>query len=117
MVFEISLTDLRFYGFHGVLEEERQIGNQYVVTLKIRVPHLPAIDSDDITSTVSYADLYEIVNEEMSIPRNLLETVCIKIARRIKDRYHTVETGEVEIEKVVPPIPGMIGNAKVKLLF
>ena len=117
MDFEISLNDLRFYAYHGVEEFEREFGNKFNVSLSVKIPYDSRIREDDLNFTVSYADLYSIVEAEMLIPRNLLETVAVGIAGKIKERFPIVTGGKIRIEKDRPPIPGMLGSASVILNF
>lgn len=117
MEFEIILRDLRFYAFHGVMEEERHIGNEYIVNLSVWIPYTDFMEDDDVNYTVSYADLFQIIKVEMEIPRNLLEKFCISVARRIRTSFPGVMKGRVSIKKVRPPIPSMLGEAEVALEF
>lgn len=117
MEFEISLNNLVFYAYHGVLEEERKTGNEFRVDLTVVIPYDETIKEDDISGTVSYADLYEIVSEEIKTPRKLLEKIASDIADKIKTQFSDIKRGEVRIEKVKPPIPGMLGTASVTLKF
>ena len=117
MEFEICLKDLRFYAYHGVFEEERKTGNEFKVDLSVFTPYDDNIRSDDLSKTVSYANLFNIIKEEMSIPRNLLEKVAIEIALKIKRDFPVIQRGRINIEKIHPPIPGMIGSAAIALNF
>lgn len=117
MEFEISLNNLRFYANHGVLEEETKLGNEFIVDLSVKLLCIEYPFPDELRSTVSYADLYEIVVEEMKQPRKLLENVAYSIVSRIREKYKQVNGGFIRIEKVRPPIPGMIGSASVRLNF
>ena len=116
MKFEISLNNLKFYSFHGVLEEERRLGNEYDVSLMVEV-ECEKVEKDELSSTVSYADLYDIITAEMAIPRNLLEKVAYEIARRTKERFPQVLSGKITVTKLRPPIEGMLGTASVSLVF
>ena len=117
MEFEICLKDLRFYAYHGVFDGEKKIGNEFRVSFSVFMPFNESIDTDDLEKTVSYADLYEIVKEEMQSPKNLLEKVTSDIARRVKKEFPIITRGRIEIEKVHPPIPGILGSALVALNF
>lgn len=114
---QISLRNLRFHAFIGVGERERVIGNEFEVNLAVRIPFRDGMASDDLDSTVSYADLYEVVAAAMTRPRKLLERVALNIVREVKEEWPEVESGEVEIIKIAPPIPGISGEAGVKLFF
>ena len=117
MEFEISLNDLKFYAYHGVFDEERRIGNEFIVGLSVFIPFDKRIENDELEGTVSYAELYEIVKEEMSKPHNLLEKVAHNIWVRIKEKYEQISRGFIRIEKSRPPVAGMLGTASVTLRF
>lgn len=117
MNFKISLDNLTFFAYHGVLEEERKNGNEFHVSLSVSIPYTHKIDEDELQYTVSYADLYKIIDEEMQIPRNLLEKLALEIVRRIEKEFPVVTSGKLVIEKLHPPIPGMLGSASVTLNF
>lgn len=114
---QISLRKLRFHAFIGVGERERVIGNEFEVSLSVKIPFNPEMGADDLEATISYADLYEVVTDVMTRPRKLLERVAIEIAEIIKQRWADIESGEIEIIKIAPPIPGITGEAGVKLFF
>lgn len=116
--FEIQLRDVLIQANHGVLPEERVCGNQYRVNVRIKVgADVVDYDSDNISNTVSYADVYDLLSEVMSHPVCLLESVAAKFASEVRKRWPFVKSGDIEIVKVVPPIPGMIGEAGVKYEF
>lgn len=117
MEFEISLKNVRFYAFHGVLDEERETGNEFVVNFSVLIPFSDQIGEDNIADTVSYAELYEIIAQEMAEPRNLLETVAFSIVKKVKSRFPEILRGHISIEKSRPPIPSMLGQAVVTLHF
>lgn len=117
MEFEISLKDVIFYAYHGVYEEEQKIGNEFRVNLSVSIPYVEGIETDDLSLTVSYADLYNLIKEEMDKPRKLLETVAVETAKRLMTEFKSVTGGNISIEKVHPPIPGMLGSAEVTLKF
>lgn len=112
----IELANCRFHSFHGVLPQERKIGNEFIVDLKIEIPADKVID-DKMESSISYADLYEILKDEMSQPRNLLETVASKIADRILQDFPEIIKGQITVCKATPPVTGICGEAKVSLSF
>ena len=117
MEFEISLNDLKFYAYHGYFEEERRLGNEFIVNLSVFVPLAKEMEHDELEYTVSYADLFEIVRIEMMKPCKLLETITLNISKVIKHKFPMVSRGVIRIEKVRPPIPLMLGSATVSLTF
>lgn len=135
-IFRISIDDCRMFAHHGVMPQERRVGNEFSVSLQVTYPLInpvinPVIDPvshpagdaslaeypDELAGTISYAELYAIVKEEMEKPRNLLETVAAAIAARISAQYPQIESGSVSITKLTPPIAGFTGSATVTLEF
>jgi len=114
---EIFIENARIYGRHGVLEQERRVGNEFIVNLSVRVPVSDLMKEDQLAGTVSYAELYEIVAEEMAKPRMLLESVAIGIADKVKSRFPEVKGGWISITKSTPPIAGISGSAGVRHFF
>ncbi|MDR0939866.1 MAG: dihydroneopterin aldolase [Mediterranea sp.] len=113
----ICLKNLRYYAYHGVAEQERVVGNEYVVCLRCKVDVDRATRTDDVADTVSYADLCEVVGREMAIPSRLLEHVCGRIARGVFERFPAVEEVEVELFKRNPPMGADIESAGLRMSF
>ena len=105
---------MRFRAFHGVLPVEGVVGNEFsvAVTLSYHLATEAPVD-DDIEGTVSYADVFEIVKEEMKTSSRLLEHVAWRIARSLVSLFPSIRSLRVRVEKVAPPIAGMEGPAAV----
>ena len=117
---EIILEDLRFFAHHGVGEQERICGNEFSVDLSVEY-HVDLstcqLKEERLEDTISYADLYSIVAEEMCHTQLLLETVATAIVCRIKNQYPKITKGSLKITKNIPPIGNLDGRAAVKLRF
>ncbi len=75
----IELKGMTFFAYHGAMEQERKVGNSFVVDLHLFLDLTPAATSDNLEDTVNYASVYELVKEEMAIPSNLLEHAAGRI--------------------------------------
>lgn len=115
--YEISLENLILRGNHGVFPQERTVGNDFQVDLKVAIPMPAGIEHDELDDTISYADLYDVLKSEFDIPSRLLEHVCLRVAKKIRQRWPLVQSGEIKIVKLTPPIPGFNGQAAVKNFF
>lgn len=114
----ISLDNLRFHADHGLFPQEKKVGGVFIVSLDVDIPaDIHSLRSDSIDSTVSYADLYEIVRTEISVHSDLLENVAFRIADAITSRFPVISSGSVSVTKENPPIPGCTGSATVTLRF
>ena len=83
MTTKIELKAMRFYAYHGVAEQERQVGNTFLVDLTLTAPLQRAVESDNLEDTINYAEVYETVREEMRIPSRVLEHVAGRILNKI----------------------------------
>ena len=109
----ICLHELRFYAFHGVMPQERKVGGEFLVNVKVCYPLEQAMRSDDVADTLNYAELYELVKKEMMQPSNLLEHVMGRIAEAIEKAFPKVTSVEVIIKKVNPPMGSDSKGAEV----
>jgi dihydroneopterin aldolase len=112
---QISLTGLRCTGFHGVLEHERREGQVFIVDLTLNLPLAEAAESDDLTKTVSYADLAErVVAAVENDPVDLIETLAQRIAD-IALSYDRVVFVQVTVHKPNAPIDAAFDDVSVTL--
>ena len=111
----IQLHDMRFYAYHGVMEQERRVGGQYVVSLRVEVDLSRVMASDDVADTVNYAQLYDVVAEEMAVPSKLLEHVAGRIAQRVLADFPQVEGLTLSIRKCNPPMGADCQGASVEM--
>jgi dihydroneopterin aldolase len=111
----IRLSDMRFYAYHGVMEQERQVGGEYLVTVSVDTDFSQAMESDDVADTVNYATLYDVVAREMRQPSQLLEHVAGRIAKSVLKAFPTVDSVSVSITKCTPPMGADCRGASVEL--
>lgn len=111
----IQLEEMRFYAYHGVSEQERKVGNDYSVSLIVHVPIEAAVWSDDLSETINYAELYDLVRQEMRISSRLIEHVAGRIVTAIRTRFPQITGLTVTVRKMHPPISGDIASAAIIL--
>jgi len=106
---QIFLEGMIFYGYHGVHEEERRLGQRFVVDLQALCSLRAAGSADDPAQTVSYSDLYRVAREVVEgTPRLLIEAVAESIAAIILERYAPIEEIVVTVRKPEAPIKGSV---------
>ena len=104
----IILKGMQFYGFHGANAEEQALGQSYIVDLLVEVDLSRSGQTDQLTDTVSYTQLYRSVKEIVEgHSKNLLEGLAHSIASLILDRY-SVASVAVTVKKPRPPIKGSV---------
>lgn len=111
----VALENLRFRARHGVSPQERAVGNDFIVTVRLRYPFQKAMDADTLADTLNYAEAYDIIKAEMAIPSSLIEHVAGRIRSALLARFPLIEGGMVRVEKANPPIAGMTGTAAAEI--
>lgn len=112
----IQLENLVFHAYHGVLPQENIVGNTFTINLKMKVDLLPACLSDDLSETISYADVYHVIKKEMDIQSKLLEHVAYRIVKAMRAKYSQIEEIELKLSKRNPPMDGEIDCASIILV-
>lgn len=78
------MEDMVFYGYHGVMEEEKVLGQKFHVDTKLYLDLKNAGKSDDLNYTVSYAEVYERIKKVVTEERyDLLEALSHRICEKI----------------------------------
>lgn len=111
----IELENVRFFAYHGMMPQERVTGNHFEVNLRVKVNFDEAIESDLLHNTISYADMYDVVRQEMMIPSDLIEHVAGRIMRALCSKWDRIEAVKLKVSKLNPPIPGEVAKASVIL--
>lgn len=111
----IEFNKIRFYARHGVMEQERIVGNDFEVSIRVNYPFNAAMESDNLNDTLNYATLYETVKAEMDIPSRLLEHVAARIINSISIAFPKISGGAVKVTKLTPPIIGEMAGVSVMI--
>lgn len=111
----ITLTNLRFHALHGVMPQEQVAGNDYSVSLRIRFDAGKAMLTDDVNDTINYAEVYQIVHEEMMHPNRLIEHVAHRIADHIVQAFPALSAIDIKLVKLNPPIGADCDGAGIEL--
>ncbi len=107
----IHLKDLRFRAHHGVFEEERLLGNDFIVQVEVAFQEPGAVRS--LSDTLDYSLIYNVVKERMAIATPLLETVAQETAQLIAAIDNRIQTVRVQVIKQQVPIAQFEGATAV----
>lgn len=111
----IELEGMEFKAYHGCLEQEKVRGNSFIVDFRGELDLSAAAESDNLNDTLNYAEIYEIVAYEMSIPSELLENVAGRIVKEIERRFPQLIAFSVRVSKKRPPVEGITQWSRVTL--
>jgi 7,8-dihydroneopterin aldolase/epimerase/oxygenase len=109
----IKVHGIRTFSFHGCLEEEKIIGGNYIVNVEVDCDFKTAALEDDLSKTIDYVAIKEIVVKQMNTSSKLIESVAYNIVNEIKENFSMANSCRVEIKKINPPIDGDIDYVSV----
>jgi len=113
----LILRGLQFHGFHGVKHEEKKLGQKFVIDVDAWMDLAAAGDSDDISHTVSYTDIYRIAKDVVEGPsRNLLESVAQSIASSTLLKFPQITAVRVKVGKPHVAVQGVVDYLGVEIL-
>ena len=112
-MYTIHLHHLEFFAFHGLYEEERLLGNKFIVNVDVDFTSAQTITS--IAETIDYTAIYEIVKKRMLLPTELIEVVAEEIISAVHLQFPQVQNVKISIQKSSPPVIGFKGNVGVSL--
>ena len=100
----ISLEGLEFFAYHGVHDFEKEQGNSFIVDVEVKVDVSEAEETDELSGTIDYEVLFNLVSTEMDIRSKLLEHVSSRICNSVLNNWEQIQHVKVRIGKMNPPI-------------
>ena len=113
----IQLEGLKIYAYHGVLPQENRVGAMYTINLRLKTNFLAASETDDLTHTINYAEVYQAVKKEMEIPSKLLEHVIYRIAKQLFSEFPAIDAVEIALYKENPPMEAECHHVGVEATY
>ncbi|MDD6660112.1 MAG: dihydroneopterin aldolase [Eubacteriales bacterium] len=102
---KILIRDLKIFAFHGVNEEEKIDGQNFVFDIDLYVNMTKACYSDNVEDTVSYAKVIKTVTRVFTAKKyDLLEKAAQITADAILDEYSDVSKVTVTLKKPEAPM-------------
>ncbi len=112
---KIKLKNIQLYGWHGVADKEKKIGQQFEIDVEASLDCDEAIRSDDITKTIDYSHIYDFVVSKFSSKKyNLIEALAGDIARSLVRKF-TLDNCKVIIRKPDAPINGILDTVETEV--
>ncbi len=113
---KLVLKGLKFRGLHGFFEDERINGNDFEVDLTFVTSLEEAARTDDLSETIDYSKAHEIVGSVMNgESKKLIETLTFLIGQKLYSYFPMVDTLEVKVRKLNPPISGEAEHSEVTM--
>lgn len=102
---KMYVENLQIYGYHGVNQQEKDLGQRFIVSAELFLDLKEAGDSDNLNKTVNYAELcFEIEEQFTKQKYDLIESAAEKLAEFILLKYEMVQRIKLKIKKPWAPI-------------
>jgi len=111
----IHVSGIRCYAYHGCNEEEQRIGGHYIVDIEINTDFDTAALTDDLSKTVDYVEVYEIVKKQMETRSRLIEHVARRIGDALMNQIERIQQVAVKVTKFHPPINGDVEKVSTEI--
>lgn len=112
---KIVIKGLKLYAFHGVMEQERTVGSYFIIDVEVTTDFSFAMKTDELCGTISYADIFETIKQEMAVPSKLIEHVGGRIVKAIIDKFQNVSAVRLKILKENPPMGADCRGAGIEI--
>lgn len=111
---EILINALRVRANHGVMPQERTVGQEFEISATLEVAY---DGSDKLDSTVNYAAVCDLLAAEMQQPSDLLEHAATHLVAAMRAAFPTITSGTLTLLKLAPPISHELASAGVRVNF
>ena len=113
---QIFLTCIAGFGYHGLFDHERQNGQDFFVDVALTVDLTAASKSDEISDTVNYAEITNLVVSHVTTePVNLIEKLAGRIADHILKDHAKVLVATVTVHKPQAPVEAVLKDIAVQV--
>lgn len=111
---KVTLSGMEFFARHGLFEEEARLGARFVVDAELYLP-LAGVTAE-LARTVNYAEVYNLVREEVTGRRyRLLEGLANRLATRLLESFPLLAAVTVRVHKPHAPLPGIVRDVVVEV--
>ncbi len=113
---KIILKNMAFYAYHGVLAEEKVLGQKFYLDAELSLDLRAAGRSDDVEQTVSYAAVYRVIDGIVTGERfDLIEGLGHRICGEILASFDKVAAVRLTVRKPGAPVNGHYDYFAVEL--
>ncbi len=111
---KIIIEELQLYGYHGVLEEEKRLGQKFLVSLVLYGEFIKSENNDRIEDTISYSEVCHFIEGEFTKKSfDLIESVANYIGIQLLIKFPGLKKVDVEVKKPWAPIGLPFKNVSV----
>ena len=117
MINIIRIKNATFYGYHGVSNEEQNVGGKFESDIDIYTDFSEAAEGDDLNKTVDYYQVYSFLNQyAVKQKYYLIEALAVEIADELLKKFHRIIKVAVRVRKNNPPLGGVVDCVEAEVI-
>ena len=117
MINVIRIKNATFYGYHGVSDEEQNVGGKFEADIDIYTDFSEAANHDDLSKTVDYYKVYSFLNQyTVKQKYYLIESLAVEIADELLRRFEKIFKVAVRVRKNNPPLGGVVDCVEAEVI-
>jgi dihydroneopterin aldolase len=110
----LSVNGMKFLGYHGVQEFEKEEGNDFIVDVIFHTDLSDAGISDNLNRAINYTEVQKLTADIMNGKSvDLIETLCHRIGTKLYERFQDQSNKIiVKVRKLQPPIKAPVDHTE-----
>ena len=113
---KMFINDLEIFANHGVFEEEKRLGQKFILSLELTLNLREAAITNNLKKSVHYGELcHKVEGEFRKTSYDLIETAVEKLSIFILEEYPNVEGVKINLKKPWAPIGKHLDYAGIEI--
>ncbi len=113
---KLRLTGLSFFGHHGCLEAERQLGQRLELDVELQGDFTTCASADSLADALDYTKIYRMLKDLVEHGSyKLLEALAGAVADKLLNNFPAVVKVVVRVRKPNVPFSASLTNVEVEL--
>ena len=114
MLTTIQISGLQTFGYHGLFEEERRLGQKFTFDIDATLKAAPTHRDDQLDASIRYDAVVDAaVNLAGAMKYQTLEALGEAVAIGLLRRFALIDTITVGVSKFSPPIPHTLSKVGI----
>jgi dihydroneopterin aldolase len=110
----IQIAGLQTFGYHGLFEEERRLGQKFTFDIDATLNPVPTHRDDQLDASIRYDAVVDAaVHLAGEMTYQTLEALGEAVAIGLLRRFALIDTISVGVAKFSPPIPHTLGKVGI----